>query len=135
MTVDEKMEADHGSTRKALKACIAAGMSNADIGRKYECSGPFIARKLKLSNIENPNNGRSRPRVQEEIILGITNSVSRKAMTAAMISGEELSRIRLLEQVTHIKPGDPQFDAVAADILAQRETCKRQAFTHHLWRE
>lgn len=128
----ERMISEHGSIKAALEACIAEGMNRPAIAKKYGCTRESVNGFAWRNGVSLP------PTTREDYAHaaeGGNDAASRKAMTAAMISGEELSRIRLMEQVTIIKRGDPQFDAVAADIMRQRETCNRQAFTEKLYRE
>lgn len=113
MTVVEQMERDYGTTRKALEVCIAMGMSNSEIGRKYNCTDTYIGKKLKSECIVNKNKGSKWRKFDDSPTVGEASAKSRKEVTTACLRGEELSRANLLAQVKHYRRGDPGFEELS----------------------
>jgi len=137
----DKMTKAHGSAKQALLACIEAGMNTKQIAEEYGCHRTFISQLAKAHDVVIPVTAESLSRKhvkkkEDTAMMGVSTMESRKAMTAACLRGEELSRARIMEQVATYQRDHPLFEDVCADIMRQRETCRPQRdFTELLWKE
>lgn len=148
--VEQQMIDKHGSVAAALQHGIKLSMSMPEIAAEYGCGRSFIRQLAVRNGLVIPSKPRSeimaavmakraktpkpptakkprpsRAKKGKEDVAGLTSQKDRKAMTTASLHGEALSREIIMAQVVTIKPGDKDFNAVAADIFRQRELCRR----------
>lgn len=130
-TVTERMEEEYGSIEAALTALASLGKSA--IGRKYGCNRSYIRELSIKHNIDiptavrvyekKPPQEKSEPKKRTSYAKegeGLTSCQSRKAMTEAILRGKELTRARLMAQVTVYDRSHPMFQQVAAEIMERR---------------
>lgn len=127
-TVTERMEEEYGSIESALTALASLGKSA--IGRKYGCNRSYIRELSIKHNIDIPTAVRvyekkppkEKPESKKRIYVKDPEGLTRRAMTESMLRGEELTRARLMAQVTVYDRSHPMFQQVAAEIMERRNT-------------
>lgn len=127
MRASDRMKLEHGTVKEALEICAGRGLTRAEIAHKYGCSPNSIkdfALRYGVDVLPTVRTYEKGKCEYKQTAGGLTDTESRKAMTAAILRGEELSRANILGQVKHYKPNSPEFAAVAADIMRQRELCR-----------
>lgn len=131
MTVTERMIEEYESIEAALTTLASLGKSA--IGRKYGCNRSYI-RELSIKHkIDIPTAVRVYEKKQPQEKTepkkrasyakegeGLTSCQSRKAMTEAILRGEELGKAILDAQVVRYTPDHPMFQQVAAEIMERR---------------
>ena len=113
MRIDERMTKEHGSVRDALVFCASQGMYQSQIAHHYKCTKEYVRKMANLNNVILPVCSGYKSN-------NITSPDKRKALTSAVLRGEELTRQRLIAQVTTYTPDHPMFAQVAAEIMARR---------------